>query len=108
MKNKHPANYRANKYHHSYVLVTALILVAVCIVVVLWRLQPPAPLGTNASPELFSAMRAIEELRQVLAVETPHIVVFLVAAVGACLAWFPMAFRFEAFMSFDFSPAGRL
>ena len=41
-------------------------------VVVLWRLQPPASLGTNASPELFSAMRAMGELRQVLADETPH------------------------------------
>jgi hypothetical protein len=74
MTNTPPTNYQANKYHHAYVLVTALILVAVCIVVVLWRLQPPAPLGTNASPELFSAMRAIGELRQVLAVETPHII----------------------------------
>jgi hypothetical protein len=32
-------------------------------------------------------------------------VAFLVAAAGACLVWFTYAFRFEAFFSFDLSPA---
>jgi len=53
-------------------LIVALALIAIVILVVIWRLQPPAPKGADADPGDFSAQRAYTILQELLVEDEPH------------------------------------
>ena len=51
---------------------TCLILLCVVFAFGAWNFRSPAPLGADAPNDVFSAMRAHEQLARLLGDETPH------------------------------------
>ena len=59
-------------YARPITLLVALALMALTLVIVILRMQPPKAKNANAPPEQFSAGRAAATLNHLLGEEAPH------------------------------------
>ncbi len=68
-----PMDNEANSpYVRTFAILAGLAILAVALLLVLWGLRPPAPLPPTAPPDVFSAGRAEEVLRAVVADAGPR------------------------------------
>ena len=61
-----------NKASGAWTLPAALALLAILFAIQVRQTAPPTPIGVDADPGVFSAGRALDELRNLLGDETPH------------------------------------